>query len=71
METDCRVVAATVIRVAPTGFTAPYVLAAVRTGQGLSLGVVDVGPEAVPAPGTALQPVGEQDGTPVYRPASA
>lgn len=71
METGCSVVAATVIRVAPTGFTAPYVLAAVRTGQGLSLGVVQVEPEAVPTPGTALRPAGEQDGIPVYRPAGA
>lgn len=71
MDAGCTVVAATVIRVAPTGFTAPYVLAAVRTGEGLSLGLLDVRPEAVPAPGTALRPVGEQGGTPVYRPADA
>jgi uncharacterized OB-fold protein len=69
MAQDCRVVASTVVRVAPTGFAAPYVLAAVRTARGLALGRIDVGPDDAPLPGTALEPVGAQDGVTVYRPA--
>ncbi|MEX2290168.1 MAG: OB-fold domain-containing protein [Mycobacteriales bacterium] len=66
MDEQLEVVAATVIRVAPEGFTAPYVLAAVRTTEGLSLGRVE-GPATPPAPGTALRRVGQENDTPVYR----
>lgn len=68
MDEQLEVLAATVIRVAPEGFTAPYVLAAVRTpGGGLSLGRVEGAADAPPAPGTILRPVGQQNGAPVYR----
>jgi hypothetical protein len=69
MPEDYRVVASTVVRVAPTGFAAPYVLAAVRTAGGLALGRIDVGPDDAPLPGTALESIGTQDGVAVYRPA--
>lgn len=65
-----EVVAATVIRVAPVGFTAPYILAAVRDGSRLSLVRVVTPEDTAPAPGTALQHLRTQDGTPVYQPVS-
>lgn len=68
MDEQLEVLAATVIRVAPEGFAAPYVLAAVRAaGGGLSLGRVEGATDAPPAPGTRLQPAGHDDGIQVYR----
>lgn len=68
MDEQLEVVAATVIRVAPEGFAAPYVLAAVRTADGgLSLGRVEAPADAPPAPGTGLRRAGQENGTPVYR----
>lgn len=62
------IVAATVIRVAPEGFTAPYVLAAVRDGDRVSLVRVVTPDDTAPPPGTALQLIRTEDGTPVYQP---
>lgn len=68
MDEQLQVVAATVIRVAPEGFAAPYVLAAVRTaGGGLSLGRVEGTADASPAPGTTLRRVGQDNGSQVFR----
>lgn len=61
------VVAATVIRVAPEGFAAPYVLAAVRDGAQLSLVRVATAADTAPQPGAALQRVVAEDGTAVFR----
>lgn len=69
MSTDSpKVVAATVIRVAPAGFTAPYVVAAVREGDRLSLVRVLTQDDTAPPPGTLLQHLATQDGTSVYEP---
>lgn len=67
MDEQLVVVAATVIRVAPVGFIAPYVLATVRTGGRLSLVRVETEADTPPLPGAALHRVREKDGTQAYR----
>lgn len=64
---EVSVVAATVIRVAPDGFSAPYVLAAVRSGEGLALGRVETPVPRAPAVGTPLFWLRDDRGTAVYR----
>jgi hypothetical protein len=55
--------AATVVRVTATGFEAPLVLAAVRDGGRLLTARLEVGPEALPPPGTPVALTGtETDG---------
>lgn len=63
---EVSVVAATVIRVAPEGFSAPYVLAAVRCGEGLALGRVETPVVAAPPVGTPLRWLRDDRGTAVY-----
>lgn len=49
------IAAATVVRVTATGFEAPLVLAAVRHGGRLITARLEVGPEALPRPGTPVE----------------
>lgn len=60
------VVAASVIRVAPEGFASPYVLAAVRDGDRLSLVRLVGATDIAPPPGSVVHRGLGQDGTPVY-----
>lgn len=66
MSDGPTVVAATVVRVAPEGFSAPYVLAAVRSGGGLALGRVETPVAEAPSVGTPLRWLRDDGGTAVY-----
>lgn len=64
--------AATVIRVPPPGLEPGYIVAVVRTANGLSTGRLLSDPDVVPQPGTAVEETASPvEGVVAYRPVGA
>lgn len=71
-ESTLTLEAATVIRVPPPGLEPGYTVAVVRTPEGLRTGRLLCSPDAVPAPGTAVERAeSPAQGIPAYRPVVA